>query len=296
MVQRAAPKRGTIEQRRAWTEALREARRVRDAARYRIGDELARRSRLSIAPELGFCVVPPGTIPEAAVVAASVNEIVDSIGHARLVGEYNPKKDAMARGFLPAEARRVGSPYLGFALSESVLAPVAAYLRLVPILFAFDAWYSPPSKPKPRHAQRWHLDGDDTTQVKVWIHCADIGPETGPLTALDARRSEGLAEAISYDSSIEYRIADEKVAARYSGDDLTAFVGPAGTVDFVDTSRCFHFGSRVAPNAPSRRVFYVQYVTPYAFKFRHDHREEAPYRHLASAAASELESLVLGAA
>jgi hypothetical protein len=288
--------RGTIEQLRERGAARREAWRERDAARFGLAAEVAGRAPFSIPEDKGFLVLPPGTIAEAATVADAANKRIDKIGHERLLQKYNPRQDTMSRGFLREEARELDSPYMRFALDEDVIASVAAYLGLVPILFDFDVWYSPPAGPEPRNAQRWHLDGDDTMQVKVWIHCADIGPDSGPLTVLDATASEAFAGQIAYDSSKEYRIADEKVEAHVGEQDLTSFAGPAGTVDLVDTSRCFHFGSRVAPDAPARRVFYAQYVTPYAFKFERDHREEAPYRDLASGGSSELERLVLGAA
>jgi hypothetical protein len=292
----AVPKRGTLAERRAWVDARREAWRARDSARFRLAADLADRAHLSIPEDKGLLVVPPGTIAEAARVVESATELIDSIGHERLVRKYNKRNDTMSRGFLPDDARELSSPYMRFALSEHVVGPVTAYLGVVPILCDFDVWYSPPAEDAPRNAQQWHLDGDDTTQVKVWIHCHDIAPESGPLTALNAARSEAFAEEISYDSSVEYRIPDEKVDAFIAGDELTPFVGPPETVDFVDTSRCFHFGSRVAPGAPARRVYYAQYVTPYAFKFPQDHREEAPLRDLASESSSELEALLLGAA
>ena len=74
-----------------------------------------------------------------------------------------------------------------------------------------------------------------------------------------------------------------------------ALSGPAGTVDFVDTSRCFHFGSRVDADGRPRRIAVFQYLTPYSFKFA-DHRNQAGFRHLATAGSTPLERLVLGAA
>jgi hypothetical protein len=298
VAEQLAPQRGTQEQRNAWTDVRREAWRERDAARVRLAGELGGRSRFTIPEEKGFAVLPPGTIDEAASVITAGNELIESIGHERLLAEHNPKKDTMSRGFLPKEARELDSPYMRFALSEDVLAPISAYLGLVPVLLNIDIWYAyaPPSKKGPRNAQLWHLDGDDVTQVKVWIHLQDVIPESGPLTVLDASLSEAFAEEIGYDTSVEYRIPDEKVDSFARDDSLTLFDGPAGTIDFVDTSRCFHFGSRVEEGSPVRRVFFAKYVTPYAFRFKQDHREEAPFRDLVSGRSSELESLVLGAA
>jgi hypothetical protein len=298
VAEQLAPRRGTLEERNAWTEARREAWRERDAARARLAGELGARARFSIPEEKGFLVLPPATIDEAGAVITAGNELIESIGHERLLAKYNPKKDTMSRGFLPEDARELGSPYMRFALSEDVLAPISAYLGVVPVLLNIDIWYAyaPPAEEGPRNAQLWHLDGDDTTQVKVWIHLQDVIPESGPLTALDASLSDAFAEEIDYDSSVEYRIPDEKVESFTRDDSLTLFDGPAGTIDFVDTSRCFHFGSRVDEGSPVRRVFFAKYVTPYAFSFKEDHRQEAPFRDLVSGSSSELESLVLGAA
>jgi hypothetical protein len=298
VAEQVAPRRGTQEQRKAWTDARREAWRERDVARVRLAGELDARARFSIPEEKGFVVLPPGTIEEAKGVITAGNELIESIGHDRLLAEHNPRKDTMSRGFLPKDARELDSPYMRFALSEDVLAPISAYLGVLPVLLNIDIWYAyaPPSKKGPRNAQLWHQDGDDMTQVKVWIHLQDVIPESGPLTALDASLSEAFAEEIGYDTSVEYRIPDEKVESFTRDDSLTLFDGPAGTIDFVDTSRCFHFGSRVEEGSPVRRVFFAKYVTPYSFRFKQDHREEAPFRDLVSGSSSELESLVLGAA
>ena len=64
--------------------------------------------------------------------------------------------------------------------------------------------------------------------------------------------------------------------------------GRAGTVAFADTSRCFHFGSRVSEGAPPRRMMLFQYLTPYAFEFESDHRAEAPLREAADGTNDEL--------
>ena len=119
------------------------------------------------------------------------------------------------------------------------------------------------------------------------MHLSDIGPESGPLTVLPAARTEAFADEIGYDTSVEYRLPDQTVDAFVSEIDIVQFAGPVETVDFVDTSGCLHLGSSVEPDAPARRVFTAQYLTPYAFKFERDHREEAPFRDLASSASSD---------
>jgi hypothetical protein len=168
--------------------------------------------------------------------------------------------------------------------------PIAAYLGVVPILTDVDVWYSAHHPKAPKSSQLWHLDHADTTQIKVWVHVDDIDQRSGPLTGLDATTSQAVAQATDYNFSDSYRLADDAVPT----DDLVAFTGPAGTVDFIDTSRCFHFGSRVAAGGRPRRVAMLQYLTPYAFKFS-DHRRQASFRHLASDPSTPLDRLVLGA-
>jgi hypothetical protein len=71
-------------------------------------------------------------------------------------------------------------------------------------------------------------------------------------------------------------------------------VGPAGTVAVVDTSRCFHYGSRVAEDASPRLVTVLQYLSPFSFRVSRDRKRAAPYGHVAQATSSALERLVLG--
>jgi hypothetical protein len=289
--------RGTLEELRSRTAVRREQSRERDSDRLRIAGEFAQDSRFTIPEEKGYLILPPGSIAAAEPVIAAGNEVVDSIGHERLLSEFNPRKDTMSRGFLPPEASELGSPYMNFALHEDIVGAASAYLGVVPILLGIDIWYaySDANQDGPINASLWHLDGDDTTQVKVWIHLADVVPEAGPLTVLDATKSEEFAEHTEYDSSVEYRIPDEKINSFIGEDDLVVFDGPKGQIEYVDTSRCMHMGSRAQPGCPVRRVFFAKYVTPYAFKFKDDHREESPFRQLATGASSELETLVLGA-
>jgi hypothetical protein len=289
--------RGTLEELRSRTAARRDQWRERDADRLRLAEEFAADSRFTVPWEKGYLKLPPGTIAEAQPVIETGNALIESIGHDRILSEFNPRKDTMSRGFLPPDAKELGSPYMSFALQEDVVAAASAYLGVVPILLDIDIWYAYAEHTidQPINASLWHLDGDDTAQIKVWVHLGDVVPESGPLTILDATRSEEFAEHTEYDSSVEYRIPDEKINKFITDEDLVTFDGPKGQVDFVDTSRTMHMGSRAQAGCPVRRVFFTKFVTPYAFKFKEDHREESPFRHLATGASSELETLVLGA-
>jgi hypothetical protein len=266
----------------------------RDARRYELAATVE--PAIEITPERGFAHVEAGHLALADEVVREANSTIDSIGHEQMLGEAARRKSKpyLVRNFIDRTEIGLGSPYLRFALSDEVLDAVTAYLGVVPVLYDFDVWFTVPWDDPPKASQKWHLDHDDLTQVKVWVYCGDIGPATGPMTVLDARRSAEFAEQIGYDMGETYRIPDEQVAAYEASGEIQQLTGAKGTVFFVDTSRCFHMGGRLDPGATPRRTCYFQFVTPYSFNFG-DHREEAQFRDLADATDSERVRLVLGA-
>jgi hypothetical protein len=227
-----------------------------------------------------------------------VPTVVDGV-HSRMaeLGPTPPAsgKDHLTTKLLPRETLTLDSSFMSLALDERVLAPVAAYLRVVPVLHMVDIWHSRPVEGDPRSSQLFHLDNADVTQVKLFVHCTDVVDTSGPLTALDAVSSRRLAKKSGYRIG-EGRVSDERVT-EILGDaaEPVRLTGPPGTAHFVDTSRCFHFGSRVELDSPPRTLAVFQYLTPYAFSFMHDHRDEAPFRDLATEELSELQRLGLGA-
>jgi hypothetical protein len=216
--------------------------------------------------------------------------LIEDVGHDEL---RQRMKKPMAKGFLPRSEFDLGSPYMRFALSDEVVAIASDYLGMIPILTYLDVWYSPHVDKPTWSSQLFHLDHADVTQLKLFLHCGDVSPASGPLTVLAASDSRRLAKRVKYRLE-ETRVSDEAVDA-VIGPDRRVLDGPRGTAYFVDTSRCFHFGSRVEAGAPPRQLVVFQYLTPYAFEFRDDYRQEAPYRDLAGDSTSERNRLLLGA-
>lgn len=291
--ERRAAAEQSVGARSAYVAARRTLAGERDARRF----ELARvvEPVIEIARERGFARVEAGQLTLADEVSRQANATIEAIGHESLLerGGRKSKPYLVSQLVDPADID-LDSPYLRFALSDEILDAVSAYLGLVPVLYDFDIWYTVPWDDAPKGSQEWHLDHDDLTQMKVWVYCGDTGPETGPMTVLDAQRSAELATEIDYDMGEAYRIPDEDLAAYDASGEIEQLTGATGTVYFVDTSRCFHMGGRLAPGAAPRRTCHFQFVTPYSFNFG-DHRDEAQFRHLADGADSERARLVLGA-
>ena len=137
------------------------------------------------------------------------------------------------------------NPELGRAILEYLGG--TATLRSLDLLRS--TWSSHPTY----SSQLYHLDGDATPQVKVMVFCSDVTMESGPLTVLDADISKRIQKQLGYKTT--RRLTDEQVLPAVG----TPLLGPAGTVALVDTSRCFHYGSRVVQGA-ERLVAVYQWV------------------------------------
>ncbi len=231
-------------------------------------------------------MAPPAAFDHAA--------LVDQACEARDVYFAAPRPGARKTflvDVLPSGALPPDSVFLRFALTPGIIAAVSRYLGVVPVLTAVKVFHSDATVAAPISSQLYHCDGDDVAQIKVFVHCGNVTPESGPLTILPADASATVRKATAY--QYRSRLTDEQVERVCPVPPVPA-LGPAGTVCLVDTSRCFHFGSRVAPGAPPRLVVMLQYQTPYSFMLPIDFRAAAPYRYAASVARSPLERLVLG--
>jgi hypothetical protein len=162
----------------------------------------------------------------------------------------------------------------------------------VPVIAHLQVYYSAAGSDEARSSQLFHCDADATAQVKIFVLCSEVTPSNGPLTLLDARTSRMIRQKLAY--HFGGKIKDKHLASLITPADHRPIVGPPGTVCFVDTTQCFHFGSRVEHGVAPRLVTMIQYLTPSSFMLPRDHRAGSPFRHLATAAMSRTQRLVLG--
>jgi hypothetical protein len=235
----------------------------------------------------GFNVLGPGAVPGAdEVVAASLAAIAG--GAPRLAAA---RKRFLAN-VLDAAELTLDSPFMRFALDPRVLRPIIDYLGLVPLLTNVSVFSSSHSGEDLKSSQLLHCDADDTRQVKIFVLCSAVAPANGPLTMFPADASRRIRRAVAYRYGA--RVTDDQATAICGPGVAEALVGAPGTVCFVDTSRCFHFGSRVEPGAAPRLVAMFQYLTPFAFTLPPDFHRGAPFRHLGETSADPVLRMVLG--
>jgi hypothetical protein len=146
---------------------------------------------------------------------------------------------------------------LDFVLSPDVLAIAADYLQTVPVLsktlppgvrfMESNAALDPGAGGPFRESQLYHLDLHDTPLVYVLMLVQDVDESSGPWVFLPASVSERAKAALGYQrKGVPYRVSDEKMYSVVDRSEAIAFTGRKGSVLFIDSSTCFHYGSRRA--------------------------------------------------
>lgn len=144
---------------------------------------------------------------------------------------------------------------LDFTLSADVLATVSHYLGTVPILsktrppgirFMESNQKLDPNPPgRYTASQLYHLDLHDSPLVYVIVLIEDVTFECGPWTFLPRSVSDRATAALGYRRrGRAYRVSDEQMYGVIDPAEAVEFSYPKGTVLFIDSSRCFHYGSR----------------------------------------------------
>ncbi len=144
--------------------------------------------------------------------------------------------------------------FLDFATSSDLLATVAHYMQCVPTLSttlpsgirfvesyaAFDDQHD-----EPHDSQLYHIDSYSLPNVYVLVLLADTTHEHGPWTFIPRGRSQQARDRLGYwEERRGYRISDDDVYSVVGREEVIEFTGPRGSVLFIESSGCLHFGSR----------------------------------------------------
>jgi hypothetical protein len=181
-------------------------------------------------------------------------------------GPIDDRYRAFFRNLITLEDLDRWPSFLDFITSSKLLATVAEYMGFIPALSKtlptgvrfvesgkhLDALAHLP----PRDSQLYHIDPYDHPMVYVVVLLRDCTPEMGPLTFLPAALSARAGTALNYWSrGRPYRLSDEEIYSVVDEREKIELVYPRGTVLFIDTSRCFHYGARNG-EAPRFQMMY----------------------------------------
>ncbi len=194
--------------------------------------------------------------PESAGLAANLQ----AYRAEQLKTEKQPLKHVPFR-YDPEIARTLIRPFL----SPKLYIAAADYLGIMPILKSVRIVYSANvDEGDLRSSQLMHLDPEGARQAKLFIAVRDVGPENSPLTIVPERQTLDLI-ATGNPAFTGKRVKDSKVLKLVPQSKWVSHQGPPGTTMFVDTSRCFHYGSRPSPKP--RLLLYAQYLDPFCSVF-----------------------------
>jgi hypothetical protein len=143
-----------------------------------------------------------------------------------------------------------------------VLEVAAGYFGSAPILSSICLFWSVIND-SVVSSQKWHVDGEDTRQLKLFVNSWDLADENGPLTFYPASTTNTILDKAARSTRLnaaEANFDDDFIDAGTSRQPPIKVVGEAGAGVFIDTSRCIHFGSR--RNSKERLMLMVQYA-PY---------------------------------
>lgn len=151
------------------------------------------------------------------------------------------------------DAQRYPS-FLKFVSSSDVLAVICNHMKTIPVLSTTipegirfvesNAEYDD-QPDDPHDSQLFHVDYYSMPTVYVLVLLRDTQFENGPWSFLPASTTERVAKRLSYwKRGRPYRLSDEEIYSVADRSELIEFCYPRGTVLFIESSRCFHFGSR----------------------------------------------------
>lgn len=220
----------------------------------------------TVNPVEGYCKLDCNQLPGF----ARIQDLCREIFQARLpefeviAANQATGKDFLA-DFLYDEDLRDHPEIVDFALNEAFLSMASRYLGGVPVLRRLTVFYSNNQNYEELiRSQLFHVDGEDIKQLKFFINLYDVNnEEDGPFTLLPAAQTGQFLDGYRKRHGAlpkSNRYQDAEVLENFSDSNWIRGIGPAGSGLAVDTSRCLHYGSRIAPEH-SRLILFMQYVS-----------------------------------
>ena len=175
--------------------------------RRRVAAELKPGS-VEIPRDAGFAICDGGRFPDIPSVVSNAQHVLATVNLEKLKARANKR---FMMKLLDQKLVTLDSPFMRLALHPEVVAAATRYLGVVPILQFVSVYYSSETNEDLSKSQLYHCDSDDTEQVKVWVLCNEVTPETGPLTLLPAAQSDLVRKKVGY--TYDMLLTDEQVSA-----------------------------------------------------------------------------------
>ncbi len=204
-----------------------------------------------IVMEDGYAIDTSGNLPHLEELLQDCDTIIEERAGTRTsdIGTY---RSFFQQLYQPGDAERFPS-LLDFATSSDVVRTVAGYLESIPVMSTTlpqgirvvesNAAYD--DEDAPHDSQLYHIDYYSKPNVYVLVTLRDTTIENGPWTFLPLSDTDRAKKALGYwGREHGYRLSDEQVYGAADPAREIRFTYPRGTVLFIESSGCLHFGSR----------------------------------------------------
>lgn len=174
--------------------------------------------------------------------------------------------------------------FVRYALQPSVINVIATALGEIPWLDYVLLSYSRHTGEDLKSSQLWHRDHDDVRVVKLFSYLTDVeSDDDGPFTFLPRQSTDKFGYPL-----MGSHFPDDRVFAKVPRSDVKVMRAPRLASFLVDTAKCLHMGSRMAPG--HGRLLYT--ATFFAFPRIYPGAKKRPFS--ATLSTSPLQKMVMG--
>ena len=146
--------------------------------------------------------------------------------------------------------------FVQYALQPCILRILGDFMGTLPRLSDVLLTLSQPTDKQLSYSQLWHLDHDDKRVCKVFIYLSDVKTaDDGPFTFLPAGPSR------RFRNTIKSHLTDEQVFTKTDRGSVIEMLAPRLSSFIVNTARCLHMGSRIAPGH-QRLLYTATFIQP----------------------------------
>lgn len=230
----------------------------------------------------GWALDTSGTLPHLEALLAQTAEVIGE--RAGRLHSFIQRPFLRAMQF-PSDHEKYPA-FLDFVCSSAVLSVAMAHLQTIPViskttpqgyrLMESHSALDPEATSPPRDSQLYHIDLHDSPLMYVLVLLEDVTSECGPWTFLPAAASQRISKQLGYrEKGRGHRLEDQDIRPLIKADEEIVFALPKGSVLFIDSSQCLHFGSRdailprymmmYALTSPCRQDFVMAYKTPITY-------------------------------
>lgn len=199
----------------------------------------------------GWVVDASQTLPHMERMLREANEVIDR----RTGTQWEIFARPFLQNLLPQEWLTQYPALLDFATSSAVLGPLARYAGFIPQLSGWHPRgvrimessnrYDPAPPGSLRNSQMLHRDFHAVPLLYVIVALRDIGEESGPFVWAGIEASDRVArQVVDGARGNPHWYPDVRIRGFFKEEEFHRFTVRAGTVLFIDSSRCFHYGSR----------------------------------------------------